>query len=180
MLPDHSPDSRPRVYQSTPLTPLECQRLASAIAPLLPQTLTPNATSQLSADLATAVAFARPSVDLQRAADRNAKAIQQSLETGRAGKKTTLNPLRGLRPTERVQIKRRLGGRPTDQWKGVLMRDVKAALGRAGVKGSYWKTDVETTLVQIYRECALAAGARPGTHLRGVWNLAKRLSVSEL
>ena len=171
--------TRVRVFMSEPLSKSERVRLNKYMRKLLPPGLPHAQRRALVDELAVAVARAKPSHDLVKAAKRDqslTRVAKRSILRRCRRRKFDRLPLQGKIPSVRTQTFPSPRGRPRDVWKAVLLHDIQTILKKYGISGAYWHTGYETRLTRVYRACAAVAGAPPQGELRGIWENAKDIS----
>jgi hypothetical protein len=170
-------------------------RLDESIPPLLckdGRQIAPEARERLLEKLSAAVWSTQPGLDLAKAAalDKSilvatAAVITNTITNGDA----SWNPAAMQRlcaagdllaqevrtaPKPGVQGAPQGAGRPADLWKDALMADVRHALMDANIRGNYWKTGTESTLTEVFRACAAAAGHPIPGDLRSIFRGSRR------
>jgi hypothetical protein len=164
---------------SEPLSKCERARLNKDMRKLLPPGLPHAQRRALVDEIAVAVARAKPSHDLVKAAKRDqslTRVAKRAILRRSRHRKFNRLPLQGKAPNVRVQTFPNSRGRLRDVWKAVLLHDIQTILKKYGVTGAYWHTGQETRLTKVYRACAAVAGAPQLGELRGVWENAKDIS----
>jgi hypothetical protein len=170
------------LFMSPMPTPAERAQLSSGLSRILTahgHVLGSRVAARLLERLADATGNAKAGPDLASATARHRATIDALTAhlNGTAGPPcaTTADQLPALFEQSRIQI--RTAGRPLDLWKHALLRDVRRALEEADLP-CYWKTEADTLLVDVFRECAKVAGHPMPGDLRGVWNGARRCSYA--
>jgi hypothetical protein len=162
-----------RVFVSDTLSNCERQALERDISPHLPAGVDGEVKLRFLEALSAAVAHAKPGIDLREAMKIDAeerKNIFRPPPRRARHRKRRPKLVKDLPASQRVQLSPKGSGRPRDAWKSNLMGDVWAAMRRAGIRGGYWKTDVETRLAKIFRVCTKHAGQQIGGSLRRIWD----------
>jgi len=164
-----------RVFASPMLAPPEKQKLAADLAAILDARgvrLADGVRDALLEELGHAVGRAKAGPDLETAAELDRIGLDWAHDRifgNRSRRKPVPAPDINRRKGKPLQTPPAGRGRPANTAQDLLMRDVRQALGAAGLPKGF-KTGYETLLTEVVRACAGVARLHLPDDLKNIWD----------